>query len=617
MVSYESIYQGASDNLSPSYSPKAYDIGTTDMGTLGMAQDARTANQLGALKTTLNPGQKVIEIQGTSAEVWESVPEQHIDEMRRVMKLTGVKPSFHAPTIEASGFSQEGWNESNRESAEKQIESAVLRSQRLDPDGNISVTIHSTAQLPEMIKKVKTKDGEVILNAFAIDPVSGKAQPLEQGKRFFREGEKFTGKQIKFEPQKEIDNLNELQWHNKLAGINTQISNGESSIEHAIRVNVGDEQDEEEKNKKIKKGYEIIGKLQAGVDVNRLGREESLTKEQMLDISHNANHSAIYFKDAYANMKAIFDSAYANASGEDKKKLAAFAKEAAPKVKNGLKFKPEEFQDFKEVVSDGLKILGGIKTPETFKPLNDFIVDQSSQTFANVATSAYKKYKENTPIINIENPPAGGGLSRAQDIKELVIASRKKLVKNLVKDGMGEGQAKKESKKLIGATWDVGHINMLRKSGYSEKDLIKEAEIVAPYVKHVHLSDNFGFEHTELPMGMGNVPMKKIMKKLGEKGFKGQKIIEAFQWWQHFGEQGGGNPFKPTIEAFDSPIYAMKGGPSWGDPVGASSYYSGHGPINTPIHHSVYGAGFTTLPSDLGGEIPGGNQDRFSGTPMQ
>ena len=40
------------------------------------------------------------------------------------------------------------------------------------------------------------------------------------------------------------------------------------------------------------------------------------------------------------------------------------------------------------------------------------------------------------------------------------------------------------------------------------------------------------------------------------------------------------------------------------------------GPINPQIHHSIYGAGFTTLPAELGGEMPG-TQSRFAGTPNQ
>ena len=41
---------------------------------------------------------------------------------------------------------------------------------------------------------------------------------------------------------------------------------------------------------------------------------------------------------------------------------------------------------------------------------------------------------------------------------------------------------KEAAEKLIGATWDVGHINMIRKQGFSEKDVINEAEIIAPFV---------------------------------------------------------------------------------------------------------------------------------------
>ena len=37
------------------------------------------------------------------------------------------------------------------------------------------------------------------------------------------------------------------------------------------------------------------------------------------------------------------------------------------------------------------------------------------------------------------------------------------------------------------------------------KDLSK-----AGVLGHIHLSDNFGFEHTKLPMGMGNFPTKEV-----------------------------------------------------------------------------------------------------------
>ena len=63
---------------------------------------------------------------------------------------------------------------------------------------------------------------------------------------------------------------------------------------------------------------------------------------------------------------------------------------------------------------------------------------------------------------------------------------------------------------------------------FTEKDVVKESEKIAPFVKHVHLSDNFGLEHTELPMGMGNVPMKEILK-LSKNFQKAKKVIEGAQ----------------------------------------------------------------------------------------
>ncbi|MBR9703937.1 sugar phosphate isomerase/epimerase, partial [Candidatus Pacearchaeota archaeon] len=282
----------------------------------------------------------------------------------------------------------------------------------------------------------------------------------------------------------------------------------------------------------------------------------------------------------------------------------------------GFETDPEKINVLGEMVEEGLGILRKVESPKTYVPLQNFVLDKTAETFGNVATTSWEKFKDKAPIINIENPPAGGGLSRGQDLKDVVVKSRKVLQTNLIKKGMSESEAKKISEKMIGATWDVGHINMLRKKGYSEADVVKETEIVAPYVKHVHLSDNFGLDHTELPMGMGNVPIKEIMEKLGEQGFEGKKIIEAGNWWQHFAEHGGGNPFKPSIEGMDSPIYGMKNGYSWSQSDIYAGYYSGLGPINPAVHHNVYGSGFSNLPVELGGEMPG-QQSRFSGAPNQ
>ncbi|MBT4135894.1 sugar phosphate isomerase/epimerase [archaeon] len=609
MASTESIYNGADNFLIPSYYNSTEQ--QVPISELGMSVDPRTANQLSEINHKANSGLKHIEVQGISGDVWESVPEEHIDEMRRVMKAMGSSASFHGPLVEASGVSLQGgrgFDEEQRLGAERQLESAALRANRLDKNGNISVTVHSTAQLPDMEPHIKTRDGEEELTGFfVIDPETGRLGSLPPEKTYFPEKGKFEPeKKEKFVGQNAINKLNNDQWTEQLSGVNRYATEGNRVLDHL--------------KKQIPE--KVLNQLASGVDYSKLREEDEELKSALKMAETELNHGQIYLRDSYRNLKGLFDKAWTGteAGSADRKKLREFAEYAENNVDEKIENDLTRTQALGEVVEKGLKTLNELDaTPQTFKPLKEFVVDKTAETFSNVAHSGYKKYGEKAPVINIENPPAGGGLSRAEDLKSLVKETRKKLAENLANDkklNLSKGQAKKQAEKMVGATWDVGHINMIRKKGYSEKDVIKETEIIAPYVKHVHLSDNFGLDHTELPMGMGNVPFKEIMGKLGEKGFEGKKIIEAGNWWQHFAERGGGSPFRASIEGMDSPIYAMGQSPYWSQVGGVPGYYSGHGAVNPAVHHSMYGAGFQALPLELGGEMPG-QQSRFAGTPNQ
>jgi hypothetical protein len=152
---------------------------------------------------------------------------------------------------------------------------------------------------------------------------------------------------------------------------------------------------------------------------------------------------------------------------------------------------------------------------------------------------------------------------------------------------------------------------MIRKLGYGKTELIEQAKKIAPYLKHIHLSDNFGFEHIELPMGMGNVPTKEIFEALGEKGKKAKKVIETGSWYQYFQT----SPLKQTLQAFGSPIYAMEMAPSWKGSTGITGgYFAGRGML-PEVHYSMYGAGFSGLPTELGGST--GGKKSFSGAPIE
>ena len=75
-------------------------------------------------------------------------------------------------------------------------------------------------------------------------------------------------------------------------------------------------------------------------------------------------------------------------------------------------------------------------------------------------------------------------------------------------------------------------------------------------------------------------------------------------------------PMMESFRHFGSPLYPIKAAPFWNqasDAVGG--YFSGVGPTNPEIHHSIYGAGYSNLPIELGGQMAG--RSRIGGSPME
>ncbi len=91
-----------------------------------------------------------------------------------------------------------------------------------------------------------------------------------------------------------------------------------------------------------------------------------------------------------------------------------------------------------------------------------------------------------------------------------------------------------------------------------------------------------------------------------------KKITEAGGFFQHFKR----SPHPLTLAAMGSPIYGMSAAGNWNQAVEMQGAYSGgYGTLNPQTHHSYFGAGFTTMPVELGGAMPGG-ESRFGGAPM-
>ena len=573
------IYQGGYSSLDPE---KSYGYPFTGQhipaGDFALTTDPRSANVLQEVSSKLSTGVKQIEVEGISPDVFESMPQQHLKEVNRLAKLTGISVSLHGPLIEASGMTKEGFNESNREAAERQMKSAIERAHELNPEGSSPVTFHSSAILPGQIKP---KEGE-IQESIIINPETGSVNRISLRERHFPGEEKPDIK-------KEIERRNEESWRSALTHL---AYNTERAGEFT-------------KN---------LGPLALMAEAEKKAGK-TLSKEEQKAIS-TFNIGTAFLNDSYRELKELYDLAYNNVNEAEKHQLKKLNEEIQKKVEK-INLAPESYESInlrKEIVETGLQTLNKITIPQIYRPLEDFAREKSVETFANVAWDSYKKFKDKAPIISIENPPVGSAFARAEDLKNIVEKSREQFVKIAKKEGVSESEARQQAEKLIGVTWDVGHINMLRKHGYESKDIVKESEKIKPLLKHIHLSDNFGFEHTELPMGMGNVPIKEIMKKLGKEGFEAKKVIEAGNWWQHFKSP----PVQESLEAFGSPIYSMKMAPYWNQSAGfQQGYFSGYGTMLPQGNYNMFGAGFSQLPSELGGQMPGQQGSRLSGNRME
>jgi hypothetical protein len=600
-MAYENFYPGSVYPLDPEYG-ELFTGYRVSAERIGMTTDPRTANQLQEVSNKINPGGKVIEVSTISPQIFEAVPDQHLKAIKQLSKITGTEISVHGPAIEPSGYTREGkWSEADRKQAENQILSAIERSHKLDSKGNIPVSFHSAYMIPEERVIIKEEGKEKPKTMLATDTRTGEIIQIKETEKYFPEE---GGLKKEFDPLGELKKRNDERWIQTLNNLNWYAMRGEENIRAAIeRI---EKEGGKEVTEEILRAYAEEGKEK----VMEKFAKEGIPTEDLTNTFRNLDHGSIFLRDSYNMLRELYNRVYKEATPEDRAKLNAYNNLIKKEVEAGIEKDPEKLERFAELVEKGVNTLKDIKSPNLFQPLNKFLIDKNSETFANTALAAYKKFGDKAPIISIENPPAGTALSRAGEIKELIEKSWKKFIEKAKKEGMSEGQARDVAKKLIGATWDVGHINMLRKYGYDKADIVKETGKIAPYVKHIHLSDNFGYEHTELPMGMGTVPIKEIMEKLGKKSEEVKKIVEAGQWYQFFKTP----PLIETYEAFGSSLFQMKA-PYWNQIASTYGAYSaGYGTILPEQHFSLYGGGFSTLPTELGGQMPG-KQTRFGGTP--
>ncbi len=574
---------------------------------LGATTSAFTVNQIMEVTSRLNTGMKFVEAGPISPDVFEKIPEQHFKEINRLAKLAKAEITWHAPIVDPAGLFEEGKiTEEQRKENEALLWDAIQKAV-IATGGGQPITIHSTAGIPANFIKRKGEEGGVagVVNVLEENVRLAKLESIPKPELIAE------GKEIKPLPyEKFIEERNNEIWLDTLDAIAMRKIDIAHHIttappELAIELSKKREQLEEsyalryfgkkisELNEKEKRDlYSIIQKE----DVQGFNIIHELEKKEA-----DLRHSKILFDDFVDKIERIFEVAW-KASEFDKEKREKL-KEIAKEITYAKKISEKNTIDSLTIFTGVIENLKEVK-PKILMPAEDFAREKASETISNLAVKAYEKFKDKAPILGIENLFPNLAFSQADQLKKLIEKSREKFVEKM-KDKLGEGRARKLAEQMIGATWDIGHINLLRKYGYGIEEIKAELEKIKPFIKHVHLTDNFGFTDSHLPPGMAGVGKEifaEIKELVEKKGIKAaiEAAVMALPPPQGFGT----SPYPISLAALGSPLYTYEMAPFWNQALagGVPAYFTGYGPILPEQHFTIYGSGFSGLPSELGGQ---------------
>lgn len=631
----------------------------------------------------LNSGVKNVEVGALQVEKLETIPKEHLREIKRLSEITDTNVSLHGPIIDLSGFSEKGgWSEHQRQEAEQQVVSVLDRAVLLDKKGNIPVVFHASAsgfsevydkRVEDESKTAYIKNLEKKAERYKEEGYSEAAKQIENEARLFKEGKKHfvqalgvvnreTGQvevlplQKKKEvsatfgeeptekiwtPYEKLESLNQNQWDEeklKMLSLRKQIT------EIAERMQLkGQQLDALEKT-----GLKDSDQYKMMVESNK--RDIDMMNNHVETLNHDINSMSGTIFDKFnkwtdeKDRKRFYETKEMKGYRDEFKKIDKELSEVTNKFKEKIreaesKEEKEELEYHKRMMQQALlnkkndimvSAVSKMPAPDIWKPTEGFAQEKLADTVANAIVTFAKEHPDfdlsKAPVVAIENWHPNTPMGRADSLKEAVHMAREKFAEKLTTDKDFKGkynkkEADKLAEKLIGATWDMGHINFLRKAGYSEEELrkkvIEETQKIADVVKHLHITDNFGFSDAHLPPGMGNVPVAEIMEELKKKGFEGLGVAELGGYINEFGV----NPYHRVIEYFDNPMYSektMEGGMYKSMP----KYWQGSNYYQDPFiefpqtHFNLYSSSFTSLPKTFGGQI-GGEKSRFSDTPNQ
>ncbi len=191
--------------------------------------------------------------------------------------------------------------------------------------------------------------------------------------------------------------------------------------------------------------------------------------------------------------------------------------------------------------------------------MESYAVGKTADTLARAAefAMARSKHLKEPLFVAPENifPEQYG--AHPQELKQVVLESRKRFVELMKGKGMSESQAAQLASKHIRATFDIGHAHTWKKyyqgnpkKSYEENeadfkkwtiDQVKDLN-KAGVIGHVHVSDNFGYEDEHVTPGGGTAPIREFLDEMKKAGIKNiivepghQDYLAMYGGWREFG----------------------------------------------------------------------------------
>ncbi len=196
------------------------------------------------------------------------------------------------------------------------------------------------------------------------------------------------------------------------------------------------------------------------------------------------------------------------------------------------------------------------------KPVEEVGLKRTANAVSEMAMYAYDveqmKNLKKSLYISPENifPESGYG-SHPQELKKLIIESRKAMADKLKTRGFAEERAKKIAEDHVKATFDIGHAYTWRRffKGSDPADIEKTNKefkkwamdqvkdlLKSKVIGRAHISDNFGYYDEHVTPGQGIVPVKEFVEELKKADVEDVVVEPAHQdiqallgAWEHFG----------------------------------------------------------------------------------